>query len=641
MSLPLGITIRFGLDFSSMQDRNRLRDELMQQVYGPHFDEAKSDAEVLSLIKNLEQGMARDQALNADLSPEQMAALLAREEYERAALETALTFPYLDDAAKAEAVRKYGVFGIQPEQFEDAAGDDAASADALEDVDDEAVSADAAEDEISEDEADEVEAGEAIAPEAAPPEQGTSGSVHYHSPFSYEFWELKNVQATMNLRSIYKSRGVSRRLAKTTPAAKYRGSRYAMAPEVLADIKELNSRGLSLEDIATQVQAHFKIQCSVNRLSTLLRYGLRELNDFNQRTLNPCFPLIYVDVVPLRMLTSANLLVEHPFFFMMGLDFKGDKELLKVFTLPKDYQEPGVQAQMWQRALSDLKARGMVDPIYFVTGAVTEFGEALREVYPQAIYQRSTNTILSEAISLIGPGVPASELNDFSNNFRNLASCKTLLECMKLFAIYERRWQGRLPGAAAAIEFLRRNFVFFEQYYAAEPAIRASMRTTKPLDNIINNVRRAIRNDHSYLFCDALHTLCRVLEIERYYTVTRRPVQWRRALKAMLDDPYTSKIIGKYLSPDDVRLSERSVKRDLANLRSGAHKVDSAVLQSALAEQERLEQERLEQAAAAESAVPDAPASAAPDAPESAERVERAAADAPEGNAPAEPHSEE
>ena len=87
-----------------MQDSNKLRDELMQQVYGPNFDEAKSDAEVLSLIKKLEQGMARDQALNADLSADDMAALLLNEEHERAALETALTFPYLDDAAKAEAI---------------------------------------------------------------------------------------------------------------------------------------------------------------------------------------------------------------------------------------------------------------------------------------------------------------------------------------------------------------------------------------------------------------------------------------------------------------------------------------------------------------------------------------------------------
>ena len=98
-----------------MQDSNKLRDELMQQVYGPNLDEAKSGAEVLSLIKSLGQGMARDQALNGDLSDEQMAALLASEEYQRAALETALTFPYLDDAAKAEALRTYDFEALKNE----------------------------------------------------------------------------------------------------------------------------------------------------------------------------------------------------------------------------------------------------------------------------------------------------------------------------------------------------------------------------------------------------------------------------------------------------------------------------------------------------------------------------------------------
>ena len=541
-----------------MQDSNKLRDELMQQVYGPNLDEAKSGAEVLNLIKNLGHGMARDQALNGDLSAETMAALLASEEYQRGALETALTFPYLDDAAKAEALRTYDFEAIKNEsgaaQFP-------------------------------------LDAADQAAPATAQSDPVISG-VHYKSPFSYEFWELRNVQANTNIRSIYKTRGISARLAEQTPAAKYRGSRYAMAPEVLAAVKELNARGLTLEEISTQVQARFKIQVSVNRLSSLLRYGLRELNEFNQRRLNPCYPIIYIEVVPLRMLTSANLLVEHPFYFIMGLDFKGDQELLKVFNLPRDYELPGVQDQMWRRALQDLKDRGMVDPIYLVTGALEEFEAALHDIYPQAIYQRCIGSLLDEAMDLAGsygPDVSASDFNDFTNHFRSLGSCKSLLECMKLFSIYERRWQGKFAGADRTIACLRDNFVFFEQYYAAEPAIRASLRALKPLDNIINNVRRAIRNDHNYMFCDVLHTLCRVLEIERYYTLKRRPVQWRRALHCMFDDAYTNKIISKYLSPDDVRLSERSVKRDLAKSRK-LKKTESNAFKHALVVQEHMDQ---------------------------------------------------
>ena len=560
-----------------MQDSNKLRDELMQQVYGPNLDEAKSGAEVLSLIKSLGQGMARDQALNGDLSDEQMAALLASEEYQRAALETALTFPYLDDAAKAEALRTYDFEALKNEsmalhskpQSDDWSDEDSSDTTAAQDD------------------------GAASVDDAAPGTRVPAArKVHYQSPFSYEFWELRNVQATTNVRSIYKSRGVSSRLAQLTPAAKYRGSRYAMAPELLAAVKELNARGLTLEEISTQVQARFKIQVSVNRLSSLLRYGLRELNEFNQRRLNPCYPIIYVDVVSLRMLTSANLLVEHPFYFIMGLDFKGDQELLKVFNLPKDYEKPGAQAKMWRRALQDLKDRGLIDPIYFVTGALQEFGEPLREIYPQAIYQRCISSMLDEALALAGSygsDISASDFNDFTNHFRSLGSCKTLLECMKLFSIYERRWQGKFSGADRSIDFLRENFVFFEQYYAAEPAIRASLRALKPLDNIINNVRRAIRNDHSYMFCDVLHTLCRVLEIERYYTLKRRPVQWRRALHCMFDDAYTNKIISKYLSPDDVRLSERSVKRDLAKSRK-LKKAESNAFKHALVVQEHMDQ---------------------------------------------------
>ena len=57
----------------------------------------------------------------------------------------------------------------------------------------------------------------------------------------------------------------------------------------------------------------------------------------------------------------------------------------------------------------------------------------------------------------------------------------------------------------------------------------------------------------------------------------------------MFDDAYTNKIISKYLSPDDVRLSERSVKRDLAKSRK-LKKAESNAFKHALVVQEHMDQ---------------------------------------------------
>lgn len=717
----------------------------MRQVYGPDFSEPKSDAEVLDLIKNLETGPARDQALNTEITSAELRALADRESADRQALEAVLTYPYLSDQEKSFINHRYGILSpseagaaavaaveaavaarnardklkvsnkkrkhraetiedkrdelpdsLLPEfsthigsdfydtdnaydYDEDGSANEADDASAmmavLEDRPDAPLSAatrfemvelastldeysgkkrhrsgaapasdacgfsavtqaagfSATADHIvgtdvgteggagvstavdtnvgTEDGADAVSgcASSAVAELGADKSEEAAlngydeyipsdeicpvGNIHYQSLFVRAFRELKALRIASNLKSYHLKQGAGdlslSRLSSLTgikgleslgslsnlrnpvPAKElivgrngrmaYRGSRYAIAPEILQAIKELNREGLSLEQISDQIAARFKVQVSLNRLRSLLRYGLEELWSFRQRELLPCYPVIYVDVVVLRMLTNANLVVEHPFYFIMGMNFKGEAGLLNIDALPRDYEQPGVLARMWHDVLNDLKARGLKDPIYLVSGTIPELRPALSEVFPHAICQQNLLKLIEQAaVSIKTP----TDNNDFINNFRHLLSCKNLLECLKQFAVYERRWQGRCVGADESIRQIKDNFVYFEQYYASMPAVRSAIKTTKTLDSFINDVKREIRHDRSYLFCDALHTLSYILEIERYVTQFRRPVQWKRALKCMLEDPYVGKILSRYLDLSEVQLSPRSLKRD-------------------------------------------------------------------------------
>lgn len=333
-------------------------------------------------------------------------------------------------------------------------------------------------------------------------------------------------------------------------------NRYAIPAEVAERIKFYVQHGLTLEEMSSAIFDDFALQVSVSRLRTHLRMTLNDVKTFRERYLNPCYSVIYVDIDYVRMQTKATLTVEHPFYFIMGIDFNGDRDLLAVAPFPRDYEKEEVMKKMWVDAFTDLKTRGLVDPIYFVTGPVEHFREALREVYPRAIYQHSIADIIRQAVSKMNTRDRAA----FTNESRVLYNCKALLECMRSLTVLDKRWGFKHPEA---IKHIRENFVFFEQYYAASRSVRISIRTTKVLFLMLNDLRRDIREDHSFLYCDALHVVERTLEVFKYISKNKRPMQWKRALKSMLDDRYIGNILYPYIDYEDVKLSVRSCKRDV------------------------------------------------------------------------------
>lgn len=534
---------------------NKLRDLLMEQVYGPDLDQAKSNLEVLNAIKSMEQGPAREQALNIGMKSEDFTQLMEFELAQRNAVFDELTAPATAMGASALEVSGATVaadrhksplpapdvevyLGGSIAYLASAVLSSDESGDALYYVDENGEPVSDEEDTLS-------SHGDVFA------EERQAAAAYHQALHAGDKDSKEGESAPLEGAPILKSSSPQRRFLMV------RGQRYSISKEVLSYIQELSEEPETLVEIASKVKERFDIEISLTRLRNILRYGLPEIKAFKEHKLRPCYPVIYIVVEKIRMFTSATLVVEHPFYIMMGMNVDGSHDLLDVSPFPPDYAEPGNEGKMWQSAFANLKERGLQDPIYVVTGDVHEFKNALHAIFPQAIYQHSLRDIVRKA----SEPMTTMERVYFFNDCRILYSSKTLLECMKGLLYIENRWNKIYPSAC---QLIRDNWIFFEQYYAANHAVRVSIRTTKTLDLLLNHLHRDIRVDsQNYLYRDGLHVIARIIELDRFVTGMRHPVQWKRALRYMLTDSYMGKILGKYITLDDVKLSPRSIKRDL------------------------------------------------------------------------------
>lgn len=530
-------------------DDDKLRDMLMQQVYGPDLDQAKTDSEVLSVIKSLEQGPARDQALNIGMNTEDFTQLMEFELAQRHAVYEELTAPALAAGAHALEVNAAntpaGVVNALSKEHEHIelhlSGTIAYIASSV----------------LSSD-----ENGDALfyVDENGQELSDQDEAANFHGDIVED---ERNAAAAYHQSLLAGSEGQQSE-EKQRRILMVRGQRYSLAPDILALIQEMGKVPETLEAIAAKVKEVYNLEITQTRLRNILRLGLAEVKEFKEQQLRPCYPVIYIVVEKVRMFTNATLVVEHPFYIIMGMNIDGTHDLMDIAPFPRDYTQPGAEQQMWEQTFRDLKARGLVDPIYVVTGDVHEFKPALHAVFPRAIYQHSLRDILRHA----SEPMTTIERANFFNDCRVLHSSKSLLECMRALIVLESKWSKSYPSAT---QLIRDNWIFFEQYYAANNSVRVSIRTTKTLDLLLNHLRRDIRVDsQNYLYRDALHVVARILELDRYVTGMRHPVQWKRALRHMLEDRYVGTILGNYITFEDVKLSPRSIKRDQA-LEQAAH----------------------------------------------------------------------
>lgn len=322
-------------------------------------------------------------------------------------------------------------------------------------------------------------------------------------------------------------------------------------PVAIPKLKALIEIGMTVEMVQQYLHDHHIWDLQLSELRQLLEVDLSDLRAFLCSRLDPCYPVIYIDTLNIRMLTKLNLVVEHPFYVVMGLNLDGDRKLLSTGAFPKEYATAEAQSNMWRNVLQDMKARGLVDPIFMVTANVEHFKEILHEVFPKGIFQISIDEICRRAQK----NMDTMERKRFESDFKSLYNCKSLLECMKALDRLSDPWKTHFPES---IQIIKDNFLFFEQYFAANPALRVSLRSTKAIDSVAKDLRRDMREDTEFRYQDALHAMCRIIEIDRYVTRNARPVQWKRALKSMLDDLYTGTILSNYLDAGKIKLPRRN-----------------------------------------------------------------------------------
>lgn len=277
------------------------------------------------------------------------------------------------------------------------------------------------------------------------------------------------------------------------------------------------ARGMSVREIQGHLLELYGTQVSPDLISTITDEVMEEVVQWQQRPLEPMYPIVYFDALRLKIRDEGTV-KNKAVYLALGIRADGRKEVLGLWI------EQTEGAKFWLKVFNELKNRGLNDVLIAVVDGLRGFPEAIEAVYPQAQIQTCIVHLIRNSLVLaswkdrkelaaslkpvyqaVNADVAAAALDDFAagpwgTKFPTVA------------AMWKRQWQQVIP------------------FFAYPPEVRTVIYTTNAIESLHMQLRKIVKNRGHFPSDDAATKLLflALRNIEKDWKMPART--WKQAV---------------------------------------------------------------------------------------------------------------
>ena len=146
-------------------------------------------------------------------------------------------------------------------------------------------------------------------------------------------------------------------------------------------IVSLYARGQSVEDVRYQLKQLYGVTVSTGAISAVTERVWQEVLDWQQRPLNSCYAIIYLDAIHYKVRQEGRV-INKAIYTVYGVTAEGERDVLGLYLSEQE------GARHWGLILEDIKRRGVEEVLFFCVDGLTGFKEVIDQVYPASLTQR-------------------------------------------------------------------------------------------------------------------------------------------------------------------------------------------------------------------------------------------------------------
>jgi putative transposase len=245
-------------------------------------------------------------------------------------------------------------------------------------------------------------------------------------------------------------------------------------------IISMYARGMSTREITGHLREMYGIDVSPDLISTVTDAVLEEVAAWQQRPLDPAYPLVFFDAIRVKI-RDEGMVRSKAIHIALGVRADGGKEILGLWV------EQNEGAKFWLRVMNELRNRGTEDIMLAVVDGLKGFPDAITAVFPEAVVQTCIVHLLRNSMDFVS-WKDRKPLATALKGIYRAVDAKAAEEALAAFEASE--WGLRYPAIGQS---WRRVWSEVIPFFAFPDAVRRIIYTTNAIEALNSKLRRAVR----------------------------------------------------------------------------------------------------------------------------------------------------
>jgi putative transposase len=285
----------------------------------------------------------------------------------------------------------------------------------------------------------------------------------------------------------------------------------------------LVARGMTTRDVQAHIADVYQVDISAELVSKITDAILPELTEWQNRPLDPVYPILYLDAIVVKVRTDGRVR-NRPVYIAMAVDLDGRKQVLGLWLGSGDEG-----SKFWLAVLTELKNRGVDDVLIACCDGLSGFADAIEAVWAETVVQTCVVHLIRNTIRYIS----------WKDRKKVTAALKPVYQAATAEAAagaldeFETEWGDQYP---AVVQLWRRHWDRFIPFLEFDPAIRKIIYTTNAIESLNYQLRKVTKTRGHFPTDEAvlkiLYLAIKNIGTQRGGALGSGTLGWKRALNA-------------------------------------------------------------------------------------------------------------
>ena len=232
----------------------------------------------------------------------------------------------------------------------------------------------------------------------------------------------------------------------------------------------LYSRGMSTRDIQAHLKEIYGVDVSSTFISTVTDSVLDEVKQWQQRPLEPIYPVVYLDGLVVKN-REEGIAHNKCVYLALGINTEGRKELLGLWI------EKNEGAKFWLKVMNELKNRGVQDIFIACCDGLKGFPEAIETVFPKTKVQLCIVHQIRNSLKYVS----YKQRKEIATDLKTIYGADTLAEAEDNLLAFAEKWDGEHPQISKSWQ---ENWGLLTTFFDYPKDIRRVIYTTNTIESL-------------------------------------------------------------------------------------------------------------------------------------------------------------